>query len=91
MKDEHKYGEKMARNGRTKVIYKGTFVSNQSLSPPICRNKRAITPKSLSLELFDRMNESYFYFVPGPVGVGILPGFYRGTLLECPGSEALWS
>ena len=31
MKDEHTYGEKMARNGRTKVIYKGTFISNQSL------------------------------------------------------------
>ena len=31
MKDEHTYGKKMARNGRTKVIYKGTFVSIQSL------------------------------------------------------------
>ena len=31
MKDEHTYGEKMARNGRTKVIYKGTFVSIQTL------------------------------------------------------------
>ena len=31
MKDEHKYGKKMARNGPTTVIYKGTFVSNQSL------------------------------------------------------------
>ena len=31
MKDEHTYGEKMAGNGHTKVIYKGTFVSIQSL------------------------------------------------------------
>ena len=31
MKDEHNYGKKMARNGRTKVIYKGTFVSIQTL------------------------------------------------------------
>ena len=27
VKDEHTYGEKMARKGCTKVIYKGTFVS----------------------------------------------------------------
>ena len=31
VKDEHTYGKKMARKGRTKVIYKGTFVSKQSL------------------------------------------------------------
>ena len=31
MKDEHTYGERMARNGCTKVIYKGTFVSIQTL------------------------------------------------------------
>ena len=31
MKDKHTYGKKMARQGRTKVIYKGTFVSKQSL------------------------------------------------------------
>ena len=31
MKDEHTYGEKIARYGRTKVIYKGTFISKQSL------------------------------------------------------------
>ena len=31
VKDEHTYGKKMARNGPTTVIYKGTFVSNQSL------------------------------------------------------------
>ena len=31
VKDEHTYGEEMARIGRPKVIYKGTFVSNQSL------------------------------------------------------------
>ena len=32
MKDEHTYSEKMARIGRNTVIYKGTFVSNQSLN-----------------------------------------------------------
>jgi hypothetical protein len=31
VKDEHTYGKKMARKGHTKVIYKGTFVSKQSL------------------------------------------------------------
>ena len=32
VKDEHTYGKKMARKGRTKVIYKGTFASKQSLN-----------------------------------------------------------
>ena len=27
----HTYGKKMARKGRTKVIYKGTFISDRSL------------------------------------------------------------
>ena len=31
VKDEHKNGEKMARNFRNTVIYKGTFISNHSL------------------------------------------------------------
>ena len=31
MKDDHTYGEKIARKGRTKIIYKGTFISKQSL------------------------------------------------------------
>ena len=31
MKDEHTYGIKMARKGRSKVIYKGIFVSKRSL------------------------------------------------------------
>ena len=31
VKYEHTYGKKMARNGYTKVIYKGTFVSIQTL------------------------------------------------------------
>ena len=31
MKDIHTYGEKMARNGRTKDIYKGTFICIQTL------------------------------------------------------------
>ena len=30
------YGKKMVRKGRTKVIYKGTFVSNQTLHIAIC-------------------------------------------------------
>ena len=32
VKDKHIHGKKMARKGRTKVIYKGTFVSEQSLN-----------------------------------------------------------
>ena len=31
MKDKHTYGKKMARKGRKKVIYKGTFISIQTL------------------------------------------------------------
>ena len=31
VKDIHTYGEKMARNGRTKDIYKGTFICIQTL------------------------------------------------------------
>ena len=31
VKDKHTYGEKMARQGLKKVIYKGAFVSKQSL------------------------------------------------------------
>ena len=31
MKDRHTYGKKMTRNGRTKDIYKGTFVCIQTL------------------------------------------------------------
>ena len=31
MKDIHTYGKEMARNGRTKDIYKGTFVCIQTL------------------------------------------------------------
>ena len=31
MKDIHTYGKKMARNGRTKDIYKGTFICIQTL------------------------------------------------------------
>ena len=31
MKDKHTHGEKMVSNGGTKVIYKGTFISDRSL------------------------------------------------------------
>ena len=31
VKDENTYGKEMASKGRTKVIYKGTFISNRSL------------------------------------------------------------
>ena len=34
VKDEHTYGKEMARKGRKKVIYKGTFISKPSLSRP---------------------------------------------------------
>ena len=32
MEDEDTHGKKMARKGRTEVIYKGTFVSERSLA-----------------------------------------------------------
>ena len=32
MKDKHTNGKTMARKGRTKVIYKGTFISIQTLT-----------------------------------------------------------
>ena len=32
MKDEHTYGKKIAKKGRTKVTYKGTFVCIQTLT-----------------------------------------------------------
>ena len=31
VKDDHTYGKKMARKGRTKVIYKGAFICIQTL------------------------------------------------------------
>ena len=34
VKDEHTYGKKIVRKGSTKVIYKGTFISKQSLFWP---------------------------------------------------------
>ena len=37
MKDEHTYFEKMARIDSNTVIYKGTFVSNQSLCTDVGR------------------------------------------------------
>ena len=50
MKDEHTYGKKMARNGRTKVIYKGTFVSIQSLGDDI--QKKFLNKIRLKFERF---------------------------------------
>ena len=40
MKDTHTYGKKMARNGRTKVIYKGTFICKQTLPKNICTHQK---------------------------------------------------
>ena len=31
VKEEHTYGKKVARKGRTKINYKGTFISKHSL------------------------------------------------------------
>ena len=39
MKDKHRHGKKMVRNGRTKVIYKGTFISDRSLNIALNRQK----------------------------------------------------
>ena len=49
-----KDGKKMARKGRTKVIYKGTFVSKQSLVDFTNKNntEKPFSPKSaIKLEL----------------------------------------
>ena len=52
MKDKHKYGKKMVRKGRTNVIYKGTFISKQTLSK---------FQKILSLWLFKFFKRSKIY------------------------------
>ena len=57
MKDEHTYGKKMARNGRTKVIYKGTFVSIQTLEAKSSPSKGLgflIPPQPTDFETFLR-------------------------------------
>ena len=38
VKDDHTYDKKMVRKGRTKVIYKGTFISKQSLGEFVYEN-----------------------------------------------------
>ena len=43
VKDVHTYTKKMARKGFTKVIYKGTFVSEQSLCSGMCENVIALS------------------------------------------------
>ena len=40
MKDIHTYGKKMARNGRTRDIYKGTFICIQTLLQNSCKKTR---------------------------------------------------
>ena len=57
MEDEDTHGKKMARKGRTEVIYKGTFVSERSLL------NLQYTSFSLGLELkllFVEGNSCYF-------------------------------
>ena len=54
MKDEHTYFKKMARIGRNTVIYKGTFVSNQSLS----YNKVFVRVDNLEINLFPKSHNS---------------------------------
>ena len=46
MKDTHSYGKKMARNGRTKVIYKGRFICIQTLCPVFLLIKNSINSKN---------------------------------------------
>ena len=43
MEDKHTYGKKMARKGRTKVIYKGTFVCIQTLCSQPKLSKRKVS------------------------------------------------
>ena len=51
MKDEHTYCEKMARNGRNMVIYKGTFLSNQSLAYIIAEKLAKLQSDIASLKM----------------------------------------
>ena len=64
MKDKHTYGEKMARQGRTKVFYKGTFISKQSLPRQphkklreFCDSRNLLTEKANSCKI--PMNITY--------------------------------
>ena len=52
MKDKHTHGKKMARKGRTKVIYKGTFVSEQSLHVYFSTNEPEISNNFFMLPHF---------------------------------------
>ena len=51
MEDEDTHGKKMARKGRTEVIYKGTFVSKQSLAS-IYDSELTLTAGLLSFNKF---------------------------------------
>ena len=62
MKDEHTYGKKMARNGRTMVIYKGTFISIQTL---IRNFSIEFQSESDSLESSDSSLSCWCTTVPG--------------------------
>jgi hypothetical protein len=69
VKDEHTYSKKIARNGCTKSIYKGTFVSKQSLvaSRSIwslweCYKPRYVTKREvLLLEIIRYTRTCYFW------------------------------
>ena len=63
MKDEHTYFEKMARIGRNTVIYKGTFVSNQSLEVEIfkCDFTKDLDPLCVACSPF-KMHTRYVPF-----------------------------
>ena len=52
MKDEHTYGKKMARKGRTKVIYKGTFICIQTLHGKKYHSKCLIDVSKFCAELY---------------------------------------
>ena len=51
MKDEHTYGKKIVRKGRTKVIYKGTFISKQSLCYPLSVKRLTCNRRDLGSSL----------------------------------------
>ena len=57
MNDTDTYGEKMARNGRTKDIYKGTFICIQTLCT-VVKSKGKISQNFVAFSKY--MNFNYF-------------------------------
>ena len=60
MKDIHTYGKEMARNGRTKDIYKWTFVCIQTLFERLVRPSKKDPNKKLFYITIENMFEPVY-------------------------------